>query len=373
MKKLSPGFSVMGYFLAIILLTAFTAVAWFSSQIMTDVFTPLLLLSLALLLVDRGRGIVEMIFLLLVLFFSCLVHYSHFLLAASIVGAVAFFKLIKRFSFKEINAKRIILSGSVVLIAIIFIPVYNFYNEGSFYLSKGGGLLFSSKLVETGLLKKYLDAHCVDDPSPLCAHKDSLPVWAPPFLYGDQSAINIMGMDKANEECNRLNRKIVESYPLTLLLLSIKGGAINLFRLDAGTGIHPYDEHSAPYGPIRDSDPTEFPQWVTSMQQGNQLHFELLTILQRIFVYVSLLILLYNLCSKLLVKEWDSSLVSFAQVIIVALILNAFITGALASEHDDRYQSRIAWLVPLIVLIKYQARILQFFSSRFQRWNRPGA
>jgi hypothetical protein len=370
MKKLSPGFSAIGYFLVIILLTSLTAIAWFSCQIMTDVFTPLLLLSLSLLLLDRRMGIAEMIFLFLVFFFSCLVHYSHFLLAAAIVVSVAMLKLVKRSYFEEISVKRVILAGCAVALAILFIPIHNYFREGEFYLSKGNSILFTSKLVENGLLKKYLDAHCHDDPSPLCAHKDNLPEWGPPFLYGDQSAINIIGADKANAECGRLNRRIAESYPLPLALLSIKGGAINLFRLEAGTGIHPYDDHSAPYQPLKDADRTEFHQWTTSMQQGNQLHFELLTVLQRFFIYTSLLILLFNFYSKPLIIEWSSSLVSFTQVILLALVLNAFITGAMASEHDDRYQSRIAWLIPLIILMQYQRPILQFFYAHFQRWNK---
>jgi hypothetical protein len=369
-KKFSPGFSAIGYFLVIILLTSLTAIAWFSCQLMTDVFTPLLLLSLSLLLLDRKMGIAEMIFLLLVFFFSCLVHYSHFLLAAAIIVAVAVLKLIKSSYFTEISLSRLILVGGTVGLAILFIPVHNYFREGEFYLSKGNSILFTSKLVENGLLKKYLNAHCHEDPSPLCAHKDNLPEWGPPFLYGDQSAINIMGADKANAECGRLNRRIAESYPLPLLLLSIKGGAINLFRLEAGTGIHPYDDHTAPYYPLKDADPTEFHQWTTSMQQGNQLHFELLTVVQRFFIYSSLLILLFNFYSKPLIIQWSSSLISFAQLILLALILNAFITGAMASEHDDRYQSRIAWLIPLIVLMQYQRPVLQFFSLRFQSGNR---
>jgi hypothetical protein len=371
MKKFSPNFSFTGFFFVIITLTALTTAAWFSCQIMTDVFTPLLLLSLSLLLIDRTMGIAEMIFLLLVFFFSCLVHYSHFMLATTVVAAIALFKIIRRVHyFDQVPARRIIFTSCTIVLAIVLVPVHNYWKEGSFYFSKGSAILFTSKLVENGLLKKYLDAHCNDDPGPLCAFKDRLPEWGAPFLYGDQSPIHIIGIDKAQAECNRINQRIALSYPLPLLLMSLKGAAINLLRIDAGSGIQPYDQNSAPYYPIKMEDPTEFNQWMTSRQQGNQLHFQLLSIVQRIFIYGTLLILLFNLFNKNLVAGWNGSLISFARFLLLALIINALITGALASEHDDRYQTRIAWLVPFVVLMQYQGVIVTGLTAYFQRWNR---
>ena len=365
MRKFSPQFSVPGFFLTITALTSFTTMAWFSCQIMTDVFTSLLLLSLSLLLFDKTIRTSEMIFVIVIFFFSCLVHYSHFLLAAGLVVSITLIKLIRRDLF-QVRIRRLIMVSLITGLVFIFIPIHNFVKDGTFYFSKGSGMLFTSKLLENGLLKKYLDAHCGNDMSPLCAYKDQLPVWGPPFLYGPQSAANLMGLAQAETECRRLNLRIAESYPLPLLLLSIKGGAINLFRLNAGTGIYRYDENTSPWNPIKEEDRTEFNQWNNSRQQGKNLDFTLLSIIQRISIFSTLIILLLSLNRKDLFAAWNPILISFARFVLLALILNALITGALASEYDDRYQTRIAWLVPLVVMIMYQGKLFDLIRQKWK-------
>ncbi|HYV90890.1 MAG TPA: hypothetical protein VE978_03870 [Chitinophagales bacterium] len=371
MQKFSSGFSWLGFYLTIIVLTAFTTVAWFSSQIMTDVFTPLLLLSAALLLFDSSAKIGEMIFYSAIVFFSCLVHFSHFMLALALVAFILSAKLFHvKIAFLQVAWRRLMLALTVVTLSIVFVPCFNYFKDGKFYFSNGSGILLCSKFVEDGLLKKYLDAHCSEDPNPLCHFKDQLPVWGPEFLYGKTSPVNELGLDSTLSACNKISFRVVETYPLEFALLSLKGASINLFRLDAGTGIQRYDENSSPYFRIEMEDRTEFNQWRTSKQQGNQLDFSLLAIIQRIFVFGTLLILLLNLSTPNLFSSLSQRFISLAQFIILALILNAMITGTLASEHDDRYQTRIAWLIPLIVLTQYQNQIVNGLKRQFGKWNK---
>jgi hypothetical protein len=46
----------------------------------------------------------------------------------------------------------------------------------------------------------------------------------------------------------------------------------------------------------------------------------------------------------------DRRIASLAAYLFFALIINAVICGALSNPHD-RYQSRLAWLAPLVVVI----------------------
>ena len=60
-------------------------------------------------------------------------------------------------------------------------------------------------------------------------------------------------------------------------------------------------------------------------------------------------------------RHWrtDRALATLAALALVALLANAFATGALSGPHD-RYQARIAWLVllapALFVVQRYAAR-----------------
>lgn len=368
MQKFSPGFTIAGFYLTIIILVATTAVAWFSSQIIPDVFTPLLLLSVALILFDSTMKPVEAISYSAVAFFSCIVHFSHFMLATGLLFSMLILKLLKKkLIVSQVSWGRLCLPFAIVIVAIIFIPSFSLYKGGSFSFSKGSGLLFCSKLLENGLLKKYLDAHCGQTPNVFCDYRNRLPTWGPGFLYSSESPINQIGFDKAAVECKKLGFKIVTTYPVEFFLLSLKGGAINLFRLNAGTGIHPYDQNSSPYYAIQRADRTEFNQWLNSRQQGDQLNFSFLSIVQRIMIFGTFLILLFNLSAKNLNSPLASVMVSFGQFIILSLLLNAIITGALASEYDDRYQTRIAWLIPLIVFIQYHSKILSATKAKLER------
>jgi hypothetical protein len=51
----------------------------------------------------------------------------------------------------------------------------------------------------------------------------------------------------------------------------------------------------------------------------------------------------------LLWRRWTTRLAGLAVVIIPAVIANAFVTGVL-STVEDRYQSRVVWLVPFLAV-----------------------
>jgi hypothetical protein len=52
----------------------------------------------------------------------------------------------------------------------------------------------------------------------------------------------------------------------------------------------------------------------------------------------------------LLWRRWTPRLAGLALVIIPAVLANAFVTGVL-STVEDRYQSRVVWLIPFLSVI----------------------
>jgi hypothetical protein len=82
-----------------------------------------------------------------------------------------------------------------------------------------------------------------------------------------------------------------------------------------------------------------------SRQGRGTLHEAFFSAVQRVTVYVSALaiVLLFALCRRLRA----SGLGALTAIVLFVLVANAAVTGTL-SNVEDRYQSRVIWLLPLL-------------------------
>ena len=88
-------------------------------------------------------------------------------------------------------------------------------------------------------------------------------------------------------------------------------------------------------------------QFLQSRQAGSDLPFDFLSMIQSWTVVVSLaLIFAFAL---LLWRRWTFRLAGLSLVIISAVLANALVTGVL-STVEDRYQSRVVWLIPFLAV-----------------------
>ena len=89
-------------------------------------------------------------------------------------------------------------------------------------------------------------------------------------------------------------------------------------------------------------------RFLQSRQAGNNLPFDFISMIQNWTVVASLaLIVIFGI---LLWRRWTPRLAGLALVIIPAVLANAFVTGVL-STVEDRYQSRVVWLIPFLAVI----------------------
>jgi hypothetical protein len=87
--------------------------------------------------------------------------------------------------------------------------------------------------------------------------------------------------------------------------------------------------------------------FLRSRQSVNDLPFDFLSMIQNWTVVASLaLIVVFGI---LLWRRWNSRLAGLSLVIISAVLANALVTGVL-STVEDRYQSRVVWLIPFLAV-----------------------
>jgi peptidoglycan/LPS O-acetylase OafA/YrhL len=93
--------------------------------------------------------------------------------------------------------------------------------------------------------------------------------------------------------------------------------------------------------------PAEKARFLRSRQAANDLPFDFLSMVQYWTVVASLVMTVIFGILLGRGRRWNSRLAGFALVIIPAVIANAFVTGVF-STVEDRYQSRVVWLVVLL-------------------------
>jgi len=154
-------------------LSALSTLPWLTAILLTDIFAGLAVLALYLLLLRAdalGRG--ERIGLGVLIAVSAATHSATFavLLALLAAGAVCAIHDRARLAPKYIGqgAAALALGAMLVFAANAVVAKRFAWTPGGFALSFG-------RMLQDGIVKKYLDEHCVHERLVLCAYKDQLP------------------------------------------------------------------------------------------------------------------------------------------------------------------------------------------------------
>lgn len=342
------------FYLTAIILALTTAMCWFSNQIMTDVFTPLLLLSISILLINKNLTVWQKIIISVIIFLSSGTHLSHPLLGISLITCLV---ILRHFSTRlktVIPISRIYFTLLLIGLGLASIIFINLRDYHSFTLSRGASVLTVGKLMEEGLLQKYLDKHCATDNFKLCRFRNEFPQYTSDFIWsGNQSIVDKMGgIDSCDKEFKKIIKgTLKENFP-SYVLSSIKNTLRNIVTLRVGPGIYSYDDSSSPSIRIKNYYSNQWQSYISSRQETKKLlFFNILTIVQYIIIAFSFISSILILGISNLRKSLSDIFIALFIILFLSLFLNAAITGALASVEDVRYESRIAWLLPLIIII----------------------
>ncbi len=373
----APRLGWAGQLLLLGMLSWATGFSWYSSQLMPDIFTATGLLALGLLLLGKFRSRLEQVGLLLTLLLCTIMHNSNLLsfsLTCLCFGGLAWQQ--RLFVRRLVLRAHWLLATATVLAGWVVLPTINAAMGGGFVVSKAAPVFLVARLVEAGVVDHYLSDHCSDANAPwLCAARDQLPNDAMTFLWDANSPYNKSGGLEANLVAYRyIVRDIATSpryYP-QLVVMAVQSTLRQLTHLAHGDGLWAYRENTSPYWKIPEVIPFEMKAYLSSMQNHGSLHFEDLT--QR--AYTAQLLALAVLVTVIGAAQRGRLAESLVPVVLllsvwgIGLIANAFATGALANVAD-RLQGRVAWLLPLGVLLLLAewlpSRLPALWSQLFNR------
>jgi hypothetical protein len=328
------------FVIAGVILALFTGLPWVASQVLADVFAGLTILGIATLAfgVALPKGRRRMLGAIVAVSIS--VHMSHVAIAAGLLivlwGMFGLSRLILR-----MPRPRLTVATTSILCGILLVPATHWAVTGRAFFSESGQVLQLALFVQNGIAKAYLDEVCPQGAAlKMCEVKDELPRTADEFLWGDSPFDDLGGWPAMHDESEVIVKGAIRRFPGEVISAALDNMGEQLVSIDSGEDLVPMTWHFVK-AQLR-YYPDEFREFRFARQQRRPpLDFTTLNDIQvPVNTAAELLLLL------LVVAAWrrrDRTSTGLALVVVLGLIGNAFVCGAVSNPHD-RYQNRVVWL-----------------------------
>jgi hypothetical protein len=323
------------------ILSVGTSLPWVASQLIPDILFPDAVLALYLLAFHDARlSRWERIALVAVIAITLASHMAALGLCAAIIAALWLLARIPGFALPK---PRLALAASALAAGIALCPISNLAITGNFAFTPGGNSFLFGRLLEDGIVARYLDDQCPDPTLRLCAYRDELPTKADRWLWGDDTPFykNLGGWQGFDSEEHDIILATIARYPLMHVTTAVADSVRQLFTFKTEVSTH---DNAPTIGTFADQLPHLLPPLMSARQQTEGINPALLNLVHVPFAALSIVALAGALIFRLRIKLMPQQAALCAYVLI-ALAANATICGVF-SHPVDRYQSR---LVPLAV------------------------
>jgi hypothetical protein len=346
-----------------LLLILTTALPWLASMLLTDIFAGLSVLSLYLLVLhgERFSGF-ERVAVFLFTAFAAASHSATFgvLLGLCCLGLLARPWLRRQIALGGLVQGFLALAtGAAILLAA------NFALSRQLAWTPGGTGVAFGRMMQDGIVARYLRDHCPHERLKLCPYRDELPATADEFLWGHSMFDTLGRFEGLNDEMGFIVSRSLAEYPLWQAETAIAATAQQLASVATGEGTNGWIPHT--YGIIARYIPSQ----LTPMRAARQQHWDInFAAMNWLHVPVALgsMVLIAVMFGRALLRRRHDDLSLLAATVTFALLGNAFICGAISGPHD-RYGARMAWIATFTVLIA----LARYFADDGARRERKSA
>ncbi len=328
-----------------LLLILSTALPWLASMLLTDIFAGLSVLSLFLLVIGGGRtSTLEKLALFVFTAFAAATHSATLgvLFGLCIAGWLLRPWLKQRLPVAGLaQASLTIVAGSLMLLAA------NHALSGKWAWTPGGTGVAFGRMMQDGIVARYLNEHCGRESFKLCPYRNALPPTADEFLWG-KSMFNTLGrFEGMNDEMGAIVVRSLAAYPAWQAGAALRAMGQQLLHVATGEGTSGWIPHT--YGIIERYIPSQVAKMRAAHQQHWELNFDYVNWLHVPVALASMLGLLVLLAHSFRHRRLDD-LTLLAGTVALALLGNAFICGVISGPHD-RYGARMVWVATFVVLM----------------------
>ncbi len=322
-----------------------TALPWLASLLLTDIFAGLSVLSLFILVLHGDKtSTAEKILLFAFTAFAGATHSATLavLLGLCCVGWLARPLLRKRIAVSGlVQGSLTIVAGALMLLAA------NFALSGQLAWTPGGYGVAFGRMMQDGIVARYLREHCPQQQLKLCPYANELPATADEFLWGHSMFDKLGRFQGLNDEMGFIVLHSLADYPAWQAEAAIAATAQQLVHVATGEGSDTWLPHT--YGIIERYIPKQAKPMHAARQQRREINFTPVNWVHVPVALASMLAIVALLTSAIWRQQLDD-LTLLAATVGLALLGNAVVCGVISGPHD-RYGARMVWIATLTVLI----------------------
>ncbi len=337
-----------------------TALPWHAAQIMPDAYTgPVVLL--AALAASRAPTAPQAPLLWLATLLLAMTHYTHVVLAGAAAGAAIVAQIALGLAWRA-AAARTAAAAAVVCSAVALLTAANAAVLGRPAMSPMGPVFLFARLNADGLAGRWLDHVCGEAAPPaLCGIRADLPKNSQALLWGDGASFVGRHIWQAGSDAERwlwvdrlarADRAIIADQPVAFARSALHGTwrqliAFHVLDDECPEGCGRNRLGGIAYVLARDR-PTALPALMASAQVRDTLPKAAVRAIALPVTAAAIILLPFGLWRAW--RRCDALAISISLALLTTLIVNAALAGALSDVHD-RYQSRLAWVAPWLLML----------------------
>ncbi len=361
------------YLSLLFILSWFTGLGWYCSLIMPDIFTAVAVSCAILLVFRKNWSVALQIVFSAILMFSVAVHFANiYIVAILLVGIYVF-----SFFFLKEERKARNLSFIVPTVVLVFAFgvkfAANYWVQRNVHSNDSSHVFVMGKMLDSGVLKSFLDDNCKNKKYAFCECKDSLPInsrvllWnggSPFYKHGgwlntkqayDEILLDIAGSPK--HVC-----MFIYNSAFSTVTQMLQSNMSNVFVSDWYQS-----SDSPPYMAIAKHFPNELNPYLQSLQNNHlwveKLDFTEINIVYKTFLVLCALLLLALVMIPSLRKMLDAKTKFLLLVLFISNFINAAIVATFANVYS-RLQVRFSWLLLLACFIVISLLIEGYMNKK---------
>jgi hypothetical protein len=345
-------------FIASMALSLTTSVSYVVSHVMPDFFFFILIAGMVILILEKNLPVLQKIILSILIVYACMAHLANLLISVALIITILTVQLvfIKKTFFRKRIRNTLLVAGVLASVWVIM-PSINYMYDAGFKMSRTKNIFIVANLIESGILKNYLVEYCKEKEYPICNGLENLPernwlfLWKPNSpLYQNCNNMNDCWFQK-DKEYEALISDIfsVPKYRKKIIGIALKNSFKQIVSFDLDGREHIHENHPS-WRTIEIHLNNDFNYYKASRQGEQKIYFNTISIIQKIIVLISLVIISIFMALKSLRKHIPDKAIAFIGIIFITILLNSFVTASL-SAVVNRYQNRIIWVIPFIAII----------------------
>ena len=350
-KHLLPRIEITHQIGLVLIIALGTISSWYAGQLMPDIFTPILGISVFLFLFSKNTKR-QVIILLCIIFLSTLVHFSNYIS----LTLLAFVLIVSLIAFRSYRRQLLLKTIGLLCVAIVSwtsLMTSNYLSGRGFVTSSVAHIFLMGKLSESGVLKTYLEKACPIYNYKICAYKDNLPPVAWEFVW-DQTNSPVFktgGWDSNKVEYNKIIKDIA-SRPKYWGFMSYKSieatiRQVILTNIDEGEERSwiKFEKDHPLFIELGKRFPHEINEFQVARQNYKTLNLNFYDDVYILFLLLTSVFVLFGLSA-----DSKKNALPVYIFFIGFIFINAFSTATFGNVLS-RLNSRNIWLLPMINLV----------------------